>query len=500
MNRCHRPSWLIGLSLLLGAAGCGDERYDGIVVRSTQEDRAPDGRLYTPSTQSFLRGHHWLESIQELQIVARENGTAEMRFTSAAPSHFIRICSLPLHQLGPRLHYAPGSSPDAFDAFNLMLAEYSRTSVSVPIGEPNDITAHFETDLPEAVPWRLAGNYEFIPNRFARPIRMSVINNCLESGLWELSASDRSGEFYHAWFTVPPYLYYQLVAAANGLEPNFVRLATEWSVETVPLRLERLRTVISETESVSLNLCADADSGYSSQDSRRKLNNGYVLIEKDGEFVTPQRLSELTTGECYFSSFVPPGKYSYHDRQRFDIRFLREAQSAQVRRVRPLTSYNWRNDDENDRPGEHSYLELTLQLAGRLLVLGNLPMELMVPQEDFVIHGFGVGVLSSDGIAERRQYLLKEGPAPSFAYLCERRGDELVGLNSHEYGIEQVFIRTHLHGASPWWEITITSYERMVDLVKYRVEIPSSLHEQVEQHALQYIAPLYLTYKDDNLR
>ena len=75
-----------------------------------------------------------------------------------------------------------------------------------------------------------------------------------------------------------------------------------------------------------------------------------------------------------------------------------------------------------------------------------------------------------------------------------------VWLNSHEYGLEQVFIRTHLDGAVPWWEITITSYERMVDLVKYRVEIPYVLQDRVNQYAMQYIAPLYLTYRDDNLR
>ena len=157
-------------------------------------------------------------------------------------------------------------------------------------------------------------------------------------------------------------------------------------------------------------------------------------------------------------------------------------------------------------PAEHQggsksdYLELILQLSDHALILGNLPMELMVPQEDFAIHGFGVGVLSSEGIAERRKYLVEEGPAPSFAYLCRQKAGELVGLNSHEFGIEQVFIRTHLHGATPRWEITITSYERMVDLVKYHVEIPESLREQVKTYALEYISPLYLTYRDDNLR
>ena len=36
----------------------------------------------------------------------------------------------------PRLFYEPAAPPDAFDAYNLMMAEFSRNSVSVPFGAP----------------------------------------------------------------------------------------------------------------------------------------------------------------------------------------------------------------------------------------------------------------------------------------------------------------------------------------------------------------------------
>ncbi len=58
-----------------------------------------------------------------------------------------------------------------------MLAEYSRNSVSVPVGKSSDTMAHFETDLDEAVPWTLDGDYRFVPNPNTRPVRFSVINN-----------------------------------------------------------------------------------------------------------------------------------------------------------------------------------------------------------------------------------------------------------------------------------------------------------------------------------
>ena len=182
----------------------------------------------------------------------------------------------------------------------------------------------------------------------------------------------------------------------------------------------------------------------------------------------PERLGELTTGVCRMSNFIAPGKYSWTERKAFDLRFLGNPERAEVSRVKPLTNYQWRDGD-----GDHGddYLELRLQLGDFVIVVGNLPMQLLVPQQDFAVHGFGVGVLSSDGIAERRKYLIEDGPAPSYAYLCRETNGSLVALNSHEYGIEQIFIRTHSDDARPWWEVTVSSYERIVDIVKYRVDM-----------------------------
>ena len=40
----------------------------------------------------------------------------------------------------------------------------------------------------------------------------------------------------------------------------------------------------------------------------------------------------------------------------------------------------------------------------------------------------------------------------------------------------------------------------MVDLVRYRVDIPAELTDELQTCAMQYISPLYRTYRDDNLR
>ena len=63
-----------------------------------------------------------------------------------------------------------------------------------------------------------------------------------------------------------------------------------------------------------------------------------------------------------------------------------------------------------------------------------------------------------------------------------------------------MYIRTHSRADQPRWEITITSYERAVDVVKYRVAIPEALWAELRDYATRYVAPLYRTYRDDNLR
>jgi len=481
--------------------GCRESNWGRVEVSPTLEDVTEKGYLYTPSTQSFLRGGHWLEEVDQVEITT-EGNIARIIFHAKNSEHEMQVVNLPLDRLVPRLHYHAADQPDEFDAYNLMLAEYSRNSLSVPVGRPGDKSAHFESSLEEAAPWRLSGDYSFVPNELVRPIRVGVINNCLKPGLWELNASDRSGEIYHSWFNMPPELYNKLLAEANGVSEEFASAATIWSTEPVALDLPRLRTVTDTLGRFAVSLCSDDVAGYSSQDSRRKLAKGYVLVDNDGQKEKPTTLSEMTTKRCYLSDFVEPGKYSFTDRREFDLSFLAKVHEASVSRVTPHTDYNWLSPEQRRaRPTSQSgYIELSIKLDDISIVIGNLPLHLLVPQEDLAINGFGVGVLSSSGIAERRDFLINEGPAPSFAYLCREEHDRMNGLNSHDFGIEQIFIRTHINDPSPWWEVTITSFERMVDLIKYRVEIPEALQAELVDHSQRYISPLYRTYRDDNLR
>lgn len=501
--------WLApALALIVTVAGCSGQvetAQSEIPLRPSLEDVAPDGSPYAPGTQSLLRGNHWLESVPTMRLGIDGKGRVRARLEAEGDLDYVEFVAMPLEYLLPALHYRPAQPPDRFDGFNLMLAEFSRTGVSVPIGEPADSMAHFETSLQEGFPWKLAGDYEFLPNPGFQPVRMGLVNNCLRPGLWEIFGKDRSGEIYHAWFDFPTPLYLEAVAEKNRLALDFVQRSLEWNSEPAALDLERLRRNVESLGAVELALAPDETIGYSSQDSRRKLKLGFVLIEKAGpegetSLSRPERLSELTTHPVHMSNFDEPGKYRIDARKRFDLRFLARAISAEVFRVSPLTDFA---SDRPGRPPERSgedYLEVHLELRDHTIVLGNLPLHLLVPQADFAIHGFGVGVLPSEGFAERRKILFEQGPAPSFAYLCMRQDGPLMGLNSHEFGLEQVFIRTHLTEQRAWWQVTLTSYERIVDLVKYEVEIPDALRKSLEEARLRYIDPLYRSYRDDNLR
>ena len=495
---------LVLIALLLGAlyqlGGGSAFTVDAAQVRPTLENLKPDGSLYTPSTQSLLRTHSWLESVKTLSMEIDESLDATVELDAPGSDRYLTVHNLPARYLVPRLHYRPQNPPDAMDALNLMLAEYSRNSVSVPRGQEGDTMAHYRTNLQATVPWTLAGDYEFVPNPDYRPLRFSVVNNCLAPGLWELSAVDRSGEIYHGWFGMPEDVYFPLVAEVNDLPAEFVEQSLRWSDAEVEIDLGRLRRVEKTFGERPVTL-VDEEISFSSQGSRRKLHKGYVRYEDDGELRDPKRLSDLQKHPVKMTSFVEPGLYSAQDEDRteFDFAFLAQPASAELRLVNPKTDYAFDRRRSAADDGRQ-YLEFDLAFAnGERIVIGNLPLDLLVRQQDFSLHGFGVGILSASEPAERRAFLMDRGPRPSFAYLASGEGERPRALNSHGRGLEQVFIRSLPEAATPHFTITLSSYERIVDIVKLKVDMPQELVATQKRHSDAYNPPIFLTYQDNNV-
>ena len=488
---------LLTLFVLLFAS-CEEEQFKVKVV-SDQEEIAANGYRYTPSTQSFLRGHHWLEGINEASITFDKEDIAHLDFDiSKKGENYISVKNVKMNQLVPRLHYQHKGEPDRFDLFNLMLAEYSRNGLSFPYGHEGDRITHFETNLEANIPWVLKEDYDFKPNPAFKPIRFSIVNNCLEPGLWEMNASDKTGEVYHSWFSFPKDKYFDLVGKVNKISSDKVSEALKWNDEPVKLDLDRLRTIKHSFGEQAIAV-VDEEISYSSQGSRRKLSAGFVTCKLEDEFVRPKKLSDLLKNPVKMAQFEPPGKYSINNKMEFNFQDFEKPQGVTIREVDPLTSFSF--DKKPYKRDKLRYIEMEIILPNkRKLIIGNLPLNLLVQQEDFTLHGFGVGILSAGGFAERRQFLLEQGFHPSYAYLAEETPNGTVAVNSHGQGIEQIFIRSYAKGDVPHWDVTVTSYERITDIVKYRIPInPELIRDQIA-HNDNYITPVYFSYRDDNLR
>ncbi len=473
-----------------------------VSIVSAKEEVVEGGYLYTPSTQSFLRGHHWFEKIKKSTISITSDKKADISFDiSNGGMDYFSVKKLPLNYLVPRLHYKLKGEPDKFDLFNLMMAEYSRNGLSFPYGIENDKITHFETSLLPEIPWKLSDDYKFLPNPKFKPIRFSVVNNCLSSGLWEMNASDKTGEIYHAWFNFPKDEYYKITAEVNNLPEDVVKEALVWKEEEVEIDLTRLRKVLKPLGG-SAPIVVNEEVSYSSQGSRRKLSKGFVTCDKAGEFVRPDSLYDILDRKVKMSKFIEPGIYSVNDKMTFDFSIYKEPLSVEVFEVEPYTRYDFNSGSDIKTKDDFKYIELHFKYPNnKKIILGNLPLNLLVQKEDYTLHGFGVGILSASGFAERRRFLIDQGYHPSFAYLAEEGADgKLYALNSHGEGLEQVFIRSFPNSKNPHWDITFTSYERITDIVKYRVPISPSLVKEQVDHTEKYITPVYFSYRDDNLR
>ncbi len=488
------------LFLFLGTLlSCNSEKVQ-VSITPDLESITPEGYRYTPSTQSFLRGHHWLNNIVTGFIEKNNDllGNIDFKFKESSHDKSFNVKNIPLNHIVPRLHYKINKEADEFDYFNLMMAEYSRNGISFPYGKDGDNISHFETDLKAESPWILEDNYEFKPNPIFKPLRFSVINNCLAPTLWELSARDKTGEIYHSWFKFPEKDYYDIVAKVNSLPEENIKNALKWKDEKVALKLDRLRKVNNVLGVQNIKVIDEAIS-YSTQGSRQKLSKGFVVCKEGDKHVKPKSLKDITAKPVKMAKFIPPGLYSMEEKMDFDFNIYENPIEAKVSVVDPLTSYNF--DSAPFKRDNLKYIELEIQLPDNTkLIIGNLPLKLLVKQEDFPIHGFGVGILSAGGFAERRRFLLEQGFHPSFVYLVKEENGKLVTLNSHEKGLEQVFIRSFPNAETPHWDITFTSYERITDIVKYRINISPELIDEQIKHTEDYVTPIYFSYRDDNIR
>jgi hypothetical protein len=331
---------------------------------------------------------------------------------------------------------------------------------------------------------------------------MSLVNNCLFPGLWELSASDSVGEMWHAWMTLPAHGYFELVRAVDGIDAGDDELKDvldyHKTIPRVPLELDRLRAVGRELGTVPVAVdAARALGSYSTQDSRRKVQRKFYRVERAGKEIAVGTFGDLRPGDQFqFFSFVPPGIYTKKTLRAVPYEPIWT--TATLREVTPRTRFS-------ATPSKHPYragaLELTLRSGDgkRAIVVGNVPIDLLVFQEDYDVPGFGVGVMRASESIEKRHLFLRDGPAPVYAYAADVDGEALVLANNHELGLEQIYLRPYKRGGDVMLRVTLVAYERIVDIVEVELKAPDELARKIVDASAHYQRPLWRSFSDSNL-
>jgi len=498
------------LALIAACSGARDLSMRDVALQPDREEKL-DGQPLSAATQSVNRYRSLLGARDRIDLTVDGRGLrlrAELKCAAGKRCDgAVALENIDAHMLVPLLPYDHGRTLDAFDKLVLMLAEYSRNGVELAVGGDNRAYGSVRTQglFNDDEEYSFEGG-AVKPNPGVKPKRMALINNCLFPGLWEVSAADSVGEMYHAWLSLPEHGYFDLVRAVDGIDTSDdelrAALGYQKQLPEVPLALDRLRTVGKSFGSAAVRVVGDKPiASYSTQDSRRKVQRRFYTLERGGSPLEAKTFAELQPGdELVFHSFVPPGIYVKQPPRR--VRYEPIWTSAELVEVTPKTKFA-------GRPSPHAYpegaLELTLRSADgkRALVVGNLPIDLLVTQEDFDIPGFGVGVLRASEPVEKRYLYLKDGPAPVYAFSAHAGGPDgktLFLSNNHEEGLEQLYLRAV---KAPTGEVrlrvTLVAYERIVDLLEVELDLPAELAGRVARASSRFQRPLWRSFSDSNL-
>ena len=479
--------------------------FNNGIVKLDQED-LKDGSPLNPSTQSINRYNSKLRDFDKVEVdIKEDNHTFALTLTKKDDARKIFVEGVNLNYLVPLLPYEHKDKPDDFDLANLMLAEYARNGISLSHQKSNTKFGVFNS-----TEGMFNNNAEYIyeggkilPNSSLKPKRLSITNNCLKPGLWEVAATDSVGEMYHGWFNFPKKSYFNMVRLANNIKISDWGLSRALKyrddLSNVNVDLDRLRKegeIFTDTKAI---YNADKRIGsYSTQDSRRKSQQGYYKVSRNGKDEKFGMFSELQSGDQFrMHKFISPGIYSATDHQ--IVTHDPSWDHMVIKEVSPLTKY----PGGKNALDPFGYIEVSLlkNNNSEAIVVGNIPVSLLVFQDDYRVPAFGAGVLSASEIMERRFLRVSEGPVPHYAYQVRKNeGSDKWGLvNNHVTGYEQIYLRPFEEDGKLYLRMTVVSYERIVDLLEVEVEVDGVLAQRIHQASSQYQPPMFRVYRDANI-
>ena len=480
--------------------------FEAIPLKLDQENQLNEQKALNSGTQSLNRYHSVIRELDELSMhydADRKKLALDLQQKTAGASS-LQIPNIDIQYLVPLLPYSHAPQIDAFDKANLLLAEFARNGISMSYHEKNEVLPYFYAGADffnDEAEFVYTAQGEIMPNKQVRPKRMSVVNNCLDPCLWELNASDAVGEMYHAWVNIPEALYYSMIKDQNGIENEATELSTfinhPPSLEEIPLELDRLRSVGKELLSTEAAIASSKEIGaYSTQDSRRKVQRGFYRMMRDSARFSPKTFGEMEAGDIFdLHSFKAPGIYDQHTRMQ--VSYNPDWEKVTIRQVEPKTSYGGKHDSY----GKFGYIELELKShdGKNSIIAGNIPVELLVFNEDYKIPAFGAGVLSSSERVERRFLRLQSSSYPYYAYMAKNVGEQQFLLNNHEIGYEQIYLRPFQKDQKTYLRVTVVSYERIVDLLEVEIPLDQDLTNKIIKASEAYKPPVYEVYTDTNI-
>lgn len=479
-------------------------------IQLDQEFLYAENRPLNSSTQSINRYNSQLRNLNEAAVDFDPNKkqvTIKLKndeLLAEGKQDGVVLAGIESRFLTPLLPYPRDSEGlSEFDSYNLMLAEYSRNGVSLSHQKSNDYFGTFygsEAFFDNTEPEYLYSEGKFQPNPFVVPKRIGITNNCLAPGLWEVNAFDSVGEMYHGWFNLPKAKYYEMIRTNNDLTVSDwqLRRALKYKKNIkAELNLEQLRTRTHKLYQGKAQLAIDTHiGGYSSQDSRRKVQRNFFKIKRGKENIKPVKFGDLLEGDIFeLYAFVPPGVYSPKKFEK--VPFNADWTDVEIYQVEPLTNYKG-NQSKFDNFG---YMEIILESKDktRSLIIGNIPFALLSFQDDYDIPALGVGVSSPSEPIERRYLRFREGPRPHYAYLSKTQDGVFYGLNNHEFGIEQIFLRPFEREGEVFLRVTLVSYERIVDILELELPLNEKMAQLIRTVNVAYKTPLFRTYLDSNI-
>ncbi len=358
-----------------------------------------------------------------------------------------------------------GATLPSWDTLELVPAGPGRYDVRLLPGEnaPRLADADLSLLVPRA-PRIAAGNdaltrlaliqREYNRNEVHNPLPdgsdLSIANNCLERGLWEVKVA-RTNEgktvtLFHAWFTFPAPEYARLFRVANGgLEyASFDRLFASYpGLGGLALPLDALRRVISERDLAGLQT-------HSSEPlDRLTEQTGKVKLLRTNGIETYAGFTRPDKQPIALAKFDAPGKYDSAETMRFDLSWLAHP-----------ASIVWRQVQSPRVPGTFPEIEVRFENGYRILAadadLSRLVARPQSPRTEAdvlrLVCGIGTPVIHATA-SERAAELSQD--RPRYLMILDAEGRH---VDNHTTGVDGLYA---WRGAGDQLHLWLLSYERI---------------------------------------